>query len=147
MVEFMDWILELLIAEYGRRNIPGWVYLAAFIVSSVSSYSAWRIVERRRLLRERKEKELTRARFLQASLVSMEGREEVRYRGELELIGATYRVRIFRSEDRAEESAVSNHSNLKEVAKYLRANTKFVLSDFYETANQQMHTDQPPAGR
>jgi hypothetical protein len=123
-------IVDFLSQSYGRRNVPGWIYLLGAAISVAGAISVKEITKKRKALKSVTEQKLLVC-ALHARILSVEDRIDVEYRAVLkkDLIG--YRVSIDTGKDgNVEVVADVSKTTLNEIADFLRAETKFVLEDF-----------------
>lgn len=127
-IQTIQAILDELAEGYGRHDTPGWLIIAALIITFAGSLSAREIFRKHQASIERK-KESLRVTNLKASLLSTESDEEVRYEAAIVQQNDTYKLSVMRI-DVSEPLIDKEFMTLEELDNYLRINTKFVLTDF-----------------
>lgn len=130
MDNIIQTIIDALSQGYGRRDTPGWAYVLAAIISAAGAISAKELAKKRKALRVAKTAKLT-TQELRASLFSQDDDGEVHYQGWLKKEQNKYRLMIEAKKDgNIHVVADVVKDSIDEIAEYLRAETKFILSDF-----------------
>ena len=130
MDEAIQTIIGLLKQDWGSRQIPGWNFVLAAIVSVLTGLTAREMARKRRETRERVSTKLMRGSST-ASINFDENGADVRHLAELRIEEGFYRVVVKRLVDNS-TSVESEFSarNIDELSEMLRSQTKFVLGDF-----------------
>ncbi|MBK6366520.1 MAG: hypothetical protein IPF65_04440 [Polaromonas sp.] len=124
-------IIDALNQKYGSKEMPGWMFVLAAIISIVSAFHAKEIAKSFKNFIAEKDSELVKS-ILHAKLFSQDEHSTTEYNGILTRNNRdnySVVIQVIR-EGKPKVIADATRNSLDEIEIFLRSKTKFILADF-----------------
>ncbi|MCH9693460.1 MAG: hypothetical protein K0U72_03030 [Gammaproteobacteria bacterium] len=129
-MEFLDSLIEFLGERSGLFEKYNWQRVFVFFMAISALLAAREYAKKVRKLKDGQRNALG-YKALNAIIISTEDEFDVRYSANISSSGTGFRVTIVRGDEPNVESVLNREFlSLDEIEKFLRENTKFLLSDF-----------------